>query len=286
MEDYFMKVAIITDSGANLSQNYVSQHKNLYVVPLNILIDGKGYKDQVEITPKEVYEKLDTHQVSTSLPDVDDLENALKDIKQKGYEAVIVINISSGLSGTFNSFRLVLENEKDLQVIHYDTKTLAAGQGYIVEYALELLEKNTPLDKIVPLLDIMRKHDSLAIYTINTLKYLKRGGRIGRVEGTIGELLHIKPVITVNEDGVYVTLSKAIGLQRSLLTMKDLITKKFLGTQIDLTIHYGEDEEKANQLALMFQKTLNIRNMTVSPLTPVLGIHTGPQMFAYIARKV
>ena len=281
-----MKVAVITDSGSNLSQTFVKKHDNLYVVPLNILINGKSFKDQIEISPKEVYEKLDSHQVSTSLPDTKDLETILEKVKKEGYEAVLVINISSGLSGTFNAFRLTLDNEKDLLVYHYDTKTLAAGQGYLVEYALELLAKETPLDEIIRLIDIMRKHDSLAIYTINTLKYLKRGGRIGKVEGTIGELLHIKPVITVNEEGVYVTLSKAIGLQRSLLTMKELITKKFLGSQIDLTIHYGEDEEKAKQLGQMFQKSIDIRTLTISPLTPVLGIHTGPQMFAYIARKV
>ncbi|MDY0210921.1 MAG: DegV family protein [Acholeplasma sp.] len=281
-----MKVAVITDSGSNLSQTFVKKHDNLYVVPLNILINGKSFKDQIEISPKEVYEKLDSHQVSTSLPDTKDLETILEKVKKEGYEAVLVINISSGLSGTFNAFRLTLDNEKDLLVYHYDTKTLAAGQGYLVEYALELLAKETPLDEIIRLIDIMRKHDSLAIYTINTLKYLKRGGRIGKVEGTIGELLHIKPVITVNEEGVYVTLSKAIGLQRSLLTMKELITKKFLGAQIDLTIHYGEDEEKAKQLGQMFQKSIDIRTLTISPLTPVLGIHTGPQMFAYIARKV
>ena len=281
-----MKVAVITDSGANLQKAYLAAHKNLYVVPLNIVINGKNFKDQVEVSAKEVYEKLDTHQISTSLPDVKDLEDIIADVKKQGYETILVINISSGLSGTFNAFRLVLNQVEGIEVVQYDTKTLGAGQGYIVEYAMELLEQNLPVSEIVPKLDQMRFNDSIAMYTINTLKYLKRGGRIGKVEGTIGELLHIKPVVTVNDEGVYITLSKAIGMQRSILTMKDILVKKFAGQTIDLTVHFGDDEEKANQLGTMLQKVLSVRTLTISPLTPVLGIHTGPQMFAFVARKI
>ena len=281
-----MKVAVITDSGANLQKAYLEAHKNLFVVPLNIVIDGKNFKDQIEVSAKEVYEKLDTHQISTSLPDVKDLEDIIEDVKKQGYEAILVINISSGLSGTFNAFRLVLNQVEGIEVVQYDTKTLGAGQGYIVEYAMELLEQNLSVAEILPKLDQMRFKDSIAMYTINTLKYLKRGGRIGKVEGTIGELLHIKPVVTVNDEGVYITLSKAIGMQRSILTMKDILVKKFAGQTIDLTVHFGDDEEKASQLGSMLQKALSVRTLTISPLTPVLGIHTGPQMFAFVARKI
>ena len=281
-----MKVAVITDSGANLQKAYLEAHKNLFVVPLNIVIDGKNFKDQIEVSAKEVYEKLDTHQISTSLPDVKDLEDIIEDVKKQGYEAILVINISSGLSGTFNAFRLVLNQVEGLEVVQYDTKTLGAGQGYIVEYAMELLEQNLSVAEILPKLDQMRFKDSIAMYTINTLKYLKRGGRIGKVEGTIGELLHIKPVVTVNDEGVYITLSKAIGMQRSILTMKDILVKKFAGQTIDLTVHFGDDEEKASQLGSMLQKALSVRALTISQLTPVLGIHTGPQMFAFVARKI
>lgn len=281
-----MKVAIITDSGGNLLKDFVTAHKNLFVVPLNIVINGKNFKDQVEITAEEVYAKLDTHQISTSLPDVKDLEDTIEKIKKKGYEHILVMNISSGLSGTYNSFRLILDQVEGIGITQYDTKTIGAGQGYLVEYALELLEKNVSIDEIIKKLDVLRYQDSIAMYTINTLKYLKRGGRIGRVEGTIGELLHIKPVVTMSDDGVYVTLSKAIGLQRSILSMKDTLVKKFTGSTIDLTVHYGDDREKAVQLGHMLEKVLSVRTLTISPLTPVLGIHTGPQMFSFCARKV
>ncbi len=281
-----MKIAVITDSAANLLPDFVNQHKNLYVMPLMINIDGTGYKDQVEISAAQVYEKLDTCTVTSSLPSIGDLIELIERLKLEGYTDILAINLSSGLSGTFNAFRLAFQGIQDIHIVHYDSKTLGAGLGYIIEYALELIAAKTPLSSIVALLDHLRFEDSLAFYTINTLKYLRRGGRIGKVEGTIGDVLHIKPVITVNHEGVYVTLSKAFGLNRSLLSMRQLMIDKFGKELVDFTVHYGADPIKANELGERMKQELNIRHLTISPLTPVLGIHTGPEMFAYVARRV
>jgi len=281
-----MKIAVLTDSGSNLSQEFIKKHKNLFVVPLMILVDGKEFRDGIEITPEEVYQQLDDHEVKTSLPLAGDLHDVFGEIKDKGFTHVLVINISSGLSGTFNSFRLAIEEEKDLNFVQYDTKTLGGGQGFIVEYALELVDGKTPLEDIVPKLDELRYKDSMAFYTINTLKYLREGGRIGKVEGTIGNLLHIKPVVTVNDEGVYITLSKAFGLKRSLLKMKSILLEEYNDDIIDLIIHYGNNEDLAKELAEKLKPVLNIRNLTLSKLTPVLGVHTGPDIIAYVARRI
>jgi len=281
-----MKIAVITDSAANLSEAYIKKHKNLFVIPLMIVVDGKEFRDQLEISASDVYKKLDDHEVKTSLPALVDLNETLTNIKKEGYTHLIVINISSGLSGTYNSFRLALEEVKGLEVLHFDTKTLGGGEGFIVEYAMELIEKNTDFDKILPLLRELRFKDSMAFYTINTLKYLREGGRIGKVEGTIGDLLHIKPVITVNDEGVYVTLSKAFGLKRSLLRMKTILVDEYGDDEIDLIIHYGNNEDQALELSEKLKPALNIRNLSLVRLTPVLGVHTGPEIIAYVARRI
>lgn len=281
-----MKIAVITDSAANLLPEVVKKHKNLFVLPLMIIVDGKHYRDQIDISAKEVYEQLDTSKITTSLPSIGELTDLMERLKKEGYTDVLAINLSSGLSGTFNAFRLAFQEISGIQITHYDSKTLAGGLGYLVEYALELVKQNTPLPTIIEKLNHCRFEDTLAIYTINTLKYLKRGGRIGKVEGTIGDILHVKPVITVNQEGVYITLSKAFGLQRSLLSMKNLMIEKFGKDSIDFTVHYGTDKDKALELANKLKQDLSIRHLTISPLTPVLGIHTGPEMFAYIARRV
>jgi DegV family protein with EDD domain len=281
-----MKIAILTDSGSNLSKAFIDQHKNLFVIPLMIIMDGKSYRDQIEISAEEIYSQIDEKTITTSLPEMSDLKDVIDKIKKDGYTDLLVINISSGLSGTYNAFRVELESVEGINVKQYDTKTLGGAQGYLVEEALELVNKGQTVNDVVKALDKQRYENSVAYYTINTLKYLRRGGRIGKVEGTIGDILHIKPVITVNDDGVYVTSAKAFGLKRSLLNMKNLLTEKFQQLKIDLTIHFGNDKEKAIELGETLKRVLNIRNLTISALTPVLGIHTGPEMFAYIARVV
>jgi DegV family protein with EDD domain len=281
-----MKIAVLTDSGANLLPEMVKKHKNLFVIPLMIVVDGKNFRDQVEITAQEVYEQLDTHTITTSLPSLDDLAEMIEDLKKQEYTDVLAINLSSGLSGTFNAFRLAFESVEGINITHYDSKTLGGGLGVIIEYALELIKDKKNIKEILPALNKLRSEDSLAIYTINTLKYLRRGGRIGKVEGTIGDILHVKPVITVNDEGVYITLSKAFGLNRSLISMKKMMVEKFGEDLIDLIVHFGDDEQMAADLGEKLKKELNVRNLTLSPLTPVLGIHTGPMMFAYVARRV
>ena len=154
------------------------------------------------------------------------MKKTFKAVKDAGYDHVFVINISSGLSGTFNQFRLSLQ-ETDLSYTHIDTKSIGYQQAFMVKECIELIKQGVSNEEIVDRLMVLRNKDSIAMYTINTLKYLKRGGRIGKVEGTIGELLRIKPVITMNDEGVYTTLSKAIGIQRSLLVMKETLIKMF-----------------------------------------------------------
>lgn len=281
-----MKTAIITDSSANLTKEYLNSHPNVFMVPLMILIDGVEFRDQVEIDAFTVYQKLDSSKVSTSLPNTEDLHQLINRLINEKYTDIIAINISSGLSGTFNAFRLAFNDIKGINITHYDSKTLAGALGYLVEYATELSNLGKTPEEIIPLLNECRFENSLAFYTINTLKYLRKGGRIGFVEGTIGDILHVKPVITVNQAGVYETLSKGFGLNRSLITMRKLMVEKFGDKLIDFTVHYGSDLVKAKELAERMKTDLNIRNLTISPLTPVLGIHTGPEMFAYIARLV
>lgn len=281
-----MKVAIITDSAANLLPETLKKYSNLFVVPLMIVVDEKSYRDQVEISADEVYQLLDDHHVSTSLPSMDDLNALLDKLKKEGYTDALVINLSSGLSGTYNAFRLAFEHVEGIHITHIDSRTLGGGLSILVEEACEMVKQNKPIPEILEKIKKIRYEDSIALYTINTLKYLRKGGRIGKVEGTIGNILHIKPVITVNDDGVYVTVSKGFGIQRSFLAMKDLLVEKFKAAAIDLIVHFGDDLEKAKQLGESLKKVLNIRNISLSKLTPVLGIHTGPMMFAYVARTV
>lgn len=282
-----MKVAVLTDSGANLSREVIIINKNLFVVPLIINVDGNSYRDQIEISSQDVYSKISTKEITTSLPNMEDLKDVLETIIDDKYTDILAINISSGLSGTYNAFRLIFEEYSHMiNIEQYDSKTLGSAQGYLVEEALKLIKENKTMEQIKNSLDKQRYDESLALYTVNTLKYLKKGGRIGTVEGTIGDVLNLKPIITVDTNGVYISISKSFGIKRALIDMGKLLIEKFGDAKIDLTIHYGVDYERAKVLGERLSNQLNIRNLTISELTPVLGIHTGPDMFAFVGKLI
>ncbi len=148
------------------------------------------------------------------------------------------------------------------------------------------IENNVPVPRIIANLNQMRYEDSIALFTVETLKYLRDGGRIGKVEGTIGDLLNVKPVITVTDEGVYETLSKGFGMNRVMITMRKILKEKFGNDLLQITVHYGDNLEKAKKLKEKLEADFNTSEVLISQLTPVLGIHTGPEMYAFVANRV
>jgi len=280
-----MKIAVITDSSSNLKMEYIEKHNNLEMVPLMISFDGEFYRDLVEVDYDTVYSKLDQTKVTSSIPSREDFENAVKKLMKAGYTDIIVISISSGLSGTFNSFNTAAKDFEKVNIHMYDSKTLSMALGYIVKKAMKGIEEDKSVPRIIADLNQLRFEDSVALFTVETLRYLRQGGRIGKVEGTIGDLLNVKPVIFVNDEGVYETKSKGFGINRTLVSMRNDIKDKFGDQSIDVTIHYGNNTERAEKLKSKMESSFNINTIELVQLTPVLGIHTGPNMFAIIAKK-
>lgn len=281
-----MKIGIITDSASNLDLKFIEKHENLVMTPLMIAFDGEYHRDIIEVDYETVYSKLKTTKVTTSLPSLGDFEEAIKKLEKDGCTDILVISISSNLSGTFNAFELAGKDHVGAELHYYDTKTLSAAQGNLVKVALNSIEEGKSIARIIADLNQVRYEDSIALFTVETLKYLREGGRIGKVEGTIGDLLNVKPVITVNDDGVYVTLTKGFGMKRTMLAMRKVLKDKYGDDLIDITIHYGDDVKKAEALKEKLASSFNTREICVAQLTPVLGIHTGPEMYAIIAQKV
>jgi len=160
------------------------------------------------------------------------------------------------------------------------------AEGYIVEEALSLIKKNLTIEEIKVKLDELRYNNILAMFTVENLKWLRKGGRIGKVEGTIGEILHVKPIIVVGDDGVYHTLSKGFGMKRTFITMRKAFKEKFGDDLIELTIHYGDNLNSAKEIEARLVDDLNVNKITINQLTPVLGVHTGPEMIAIIGKRV
>lgn len=277
------KIAVLTDSGSNLLKG---ENKNLFILPLIIQIDDKTYVDGVDITLEEVLSLLDQHKVTTSLPSSEVIEKTLDEIKELGYTHVIVNTISSGLSGTYNVVRIITESYEGLEIALLDTKNISKGSGYTTISALELVEEGKSFKEIVKILK-ERMAKNKVFFTLNSLEYLRRGGRIGLVASTIASLIKIKPIISCNEDGVYYTAQKSRGYANAISKTLDLARSFVEGSNsYDITLLVTRIDETANEVEFMIKSIFDkIANFEIIYVSSALAIHTGPEAIGIAVRK-
>ncbi|WP_426348134.1 DegV family protein [Alloiococcus sp. CFN-8] len=277
------KIALITDSSCDIDIE-VLKEKNIYLLPFRIIYKDKEYADKVEISAQEVYSRLTTEIPSTSLPSVQLMEDTLLDIENKGYTHVIAVMISSNLSGTANSLRLMCENHPKLNCTVYDTKTLTMGQGSLVLECSRMIEEGKSYHEILEELPKLRKKTHV-YFTIETLEYLRKGGRIGKVAGTIGEFLNLKPIIHVGDDGIYHTKSKARGKKQSHSKLLDIVTEHLEKGKCSIWLLNGGDPEDASKLMPLIKNHPNIVNIHTGQIGPALGVHTGPGLIGFVIKE-
>jgi len=277
-----MKTAIITDSSCDLSDEQLAQY-NIRMISLRIVCQKAEYRDRVELTQEELYEILKNELPKTSLPLPEDVSSLYDKLLADGVTDVIHVSISSGLSGTYNMVRMIAadyEGKMNIRVV--DSQSLSTGLGAMVIAVAQALEAGDDTETAIQKAKTLRK-SQLAMFVIRTLEYLRKGGRIGLVEGVMGNLLQIKPIIYVNDDGIYQTLAKARGYKAAVETMIQEAVSRFGKTAIDLSVVHGQALEDAQTLLEKLKQVLNIRNCVIRPVSPVLAIHTGPGLLGVVA---
>ncbi|MGO2265941.1 MAG: DegV family protein [Vagococcus salmoninarum] len=270
------KIALLVDSGMDLPTEIIAK-EGVYVIPLNIIYKDQVYIDKVTITSKEIYDRLETEVPSTSLPDGQAIHDILEQIIADGYTQLIVGTISSGLSGTNNMLNLMVKDFPQLESFVLDTKSIGIGGGVQGYYAKRLIDEGLPFPEITKKL-VAHVSDSRVFFSIPTLEYLKKGGRIGLVSSILGTALNLNPVISCNTDGIYHTVSKARGRKRSIEKMLSAV-EEFIGNHpaYDIGVAYGNCIDEARELAeVVKQRFPNCQKLFFDEVSPALGIHTGP----------
>lgn len=205
-----MGIHIITDSASDIK---ASERENLTVIPLTITFGETEYQDGVTLTHKQFYEKLiesDTLPVTSQIPPFL-FEEAMKKAVAQG-EDVIAITLSGKLSGTWQSAMIAAENFPD-SVYVIDSENVSIGEHILVEYALRLIDLGLSASEIVEKLNLLKKRIRL-VALLDTLEYLKKGGRISGAAALAGSILSIKPVIAI-QNGEVVVLGKARGSKQA-----------------------------------------------------------------------
>lgn len=267
---------IVTDCAADLTPEDLASG-DITTVPLFIQFP-EGQVSSNDITPDDFYTRLREMAPdipTTAQPSAGLFSEIYHKLAQKG-EEILSIHISSGLSGTLNSARLGAEQVGQAAIHLIDSLTLSGGQRYQVLAAVQALKSGLSLEALTRRLEQVRNSTEV-IYTLDTLTYLARGGRIGRVQALLGALLDLKPIIHVDQaDGKYSTVGKARTLSRALGTLAEHLAGKYGKTAVRVSVLHGQLAEHAQTLAQLLQARLNVAQLEILRISPVLGVHTGP----------
>ena len=276
------KIAIVTDSSCDLPNDILEKY-NINVLALRVVYSdaNEEYRDRVEITPEEIYKRFEEEIPKSSLPLPEDAINLFTKLEAEGYTHVVGIFISSGLSGTYNMVRNVASDFKNLTFGMIDTKSLSMGLGFPVLEGARELEKSGNFEKVVERVKEVSSK-TYAFYVVKTLEFLRKGGRIGTIEGKIGDLLKIKPIISINNEGAYYTYRKVRGRKKSISEMYDIAEETVKDKMHNIAIVHGDALEEGKKLMERIKELTNVKEILLTQVSPVLSIHTGPGLIGVL----
>lgn len=274
-------IGIVTDSTCDIPDNLIKQY-GITIVPQYIIWGDKEYKDRFDLTSLDFYQRLekDKTRPTTSQASVNDFKNVYDDLQRKGITEIIVLTVSSAMSGTFqmarNAAKLV-----DFPVTVVDSKGPTMTLGWQVLAAARAKEMGDDVKSILEKIDQVRKR-MVQFVAMDTLEYLQKGGRIGGAVKWVGGLLQVKPLVCINHE---TGLVEAVSIARTQKALVENMYKKFfekldLTKKLHIAVLHGNALEKAEELAQRIQNDFNPVELIINITGPVLGLNTGPGALA------
>ena len=270
-----MAIRIVTDTTCDLPES-IAKKNNITVVPLKVIFGEKEYVEGVDITKEEFYEKLATVEElpSTAQVNPEEFTAIFKKILDEGDE-IIGIFIGSKLSGTYQSAFIAQNNLESDKISLIDTETVAIAAMHVVLTAIDLVNQGKTRTKIVSILESIKRHARL-YFIIDTLKYLKKGGRIKASAAAVGEVLNVKPILTIS-DGLVDSASKARGLKKAFAEVAHLISHS--DQTLDgkrLVLGHTNARENLAIFREWIEKHYAPTEIIETDIGPVVGTHAGP----------
>lgn len=270
------KIALITDSACDLDEETLKKYQ-IHVLAFKIIYKKREYTDKVDITPQEVYSNMKVEIPKSSLPSIEDMEELYKQLEAEEYTHVISVNISSGISGTVNAVKLVSDQYKNITTFLFDTKSTSVCEGIILKKCGELIKEGRCFDEITKAIPEMKR--KLHFYFVfGTLEYAIKGGRIGKISGTVGDILNIKPIVGFDEEfGQCYTYEKIRGRNKSVNRLIELGEKISKEKKCDAYVIHGNVEEDAVKLCDRLRELQGIRNVyLIGQISAIVGVYCGP----------
>jgi DegV family protein with EDD domain len=271
-------IRIVTDSTCEAPRELL-QHPSVTVVPLYVLFGQEALKDGVEITQEEFWRRLPSANPlpTTSQPTPADFLAPFRAFTDAGDE-IIAVTIASKLSGTHNSAEQAMQQLPQQPIDLVDSLTTSIGEGIMVQEAFRLIEKGASRQEIVATLNQMRERVHV-LFSVNTLEYLARGGRLGKGQALMGTLLSVKPMLRIADGELHPAgrvRSRKKALEALVETHEKLTTAR--GPQVRIGVTHANALDEARGMAETLGRAFNTQDVFIAELGPVLGTHTGPGM--------
>lgn len=264
---------VVTDGGCDLVDAMGIDPPR---APLSLSFGDESFASD-ELSPSAFYEKLASspHHPTTSQPSPQDFAAIYRRLSDK---PILSVHISSGLSGTLNAARQGCEAVPEAEVHLHDSKTLSVGLAFQVYAACEAARRGETLDVARDWIERVQ-HASQLLFTIDTLEYLQRGGRIGRVQAVLGTLLNLKPLVQVAKDsGTYVGVGRARTFKKAMTGLVRKVDDLMpAGAPLRVGVVYGDDKGEAEELLELLRERRTVHWAGTAAVGPTLAVHTGPR---------
>ncbi|MFH0767523.1 MAG: DegV family protein [Bacillota bacterium] len=271
------KVAILTCSNSGL--DYLDYPKDIIILRSAIHFGtDESYDDFVDMDAKTFYERIaeDPDDIpKTSFVTIGKMLEYFEQLEKEGYDEALVITISSKLSGLYEAVRRTASEVK-IKVTAFDSLTLAYGEAYMVLEAHRLAQEGKTVAEIIPYLEKIRDNDRI-YFAVDTLLYLVKNGRLSKLQGTLGTMLQLKPLLVLGDDGKVTSLEKIRTTHKAQQRVLDKYIEETKDLNVLTYIAHAHNEEAAKWFKDEIQKAYPKREVVVAYLTPVVGAHTGPK---------
>lgn len=277
------RTVIVADSTADIPADLIQKY-GIRIVPLQLLFGNETFRDGVDIEAEEFYKRLvaSTELPTTSQPSpADTLAVYQQILAEDPNTSIISLHISSGLSGTYQSAVLaksLLEQEADITII--DSLSASYGFGVLVVHAAKLAQEGVPVEQIVTSVEELRQSRKL-YFLVDTLEYLQKGGRIGKAAAVFGTLLNIKPILSIDSEGIIYPVEKVRGNKKAVARMIELFKQDLSGiSKINVAVGHTANPASTEVFLAELSKSFELDEVVLTNVGPVVGSHVGPGVIA------
>jgi len=277
-----MKDFVITaDSNSDLLEGFIKENK-IGIIPHYYDLEGITYGDEVNLTPKEFYDKMRSGLMPTTMasnPMV--IRETFQRYVDQGLD-VLHISFSSSLSGGCSNVVTgaveICEENPGAKIIVLDSLNASMGEGMVIMKAAKLKKEGKTIDEIAAWIE-EHKLEFCVFFTVDDLHHLHRGGRISKATAIVGSMINIKPILVVNNEGLLVSSSSARGRKKSLTTIANNMFEsmgKYIDSDDAICIAHGDSLEDAQYLADYIKEKLPNKQIIINTVSPSIGAHSGP----------